>query len=65
MQPPPPLPVEEPREPTELELIESEMREISPRLRDLKHNNHEEYEKVYRHYLQLVERRSQLLQGNQ
>lgn len=63
--PPVDLPAIEPDpiqlEPTELEIVEAEMKEISPRLPGLKANDHEEYEKVYRRYMQLVERRTALL----
>lgn len=47
-------------EPTELEKVEAEMREISPRLPGLKANDSEQYEKVYKRYLWLVEQREAL-----
>lgn len=49
-----------PPELTDLEKIEAEMREISPRLKDLKHNNPEKYKTVYRHYMWLVGERDRL-----
>lgn len=56
--------VPEPIEPTELELVEAEMREISPTLKDLKQNHPGQYKIVYRRYMWLVERRDQLKAGN-
>lgn len=52
----------EPKEPTELEAIEAEMRQISPRLPDLRKNaSPDEYTKVYTRYMWLVQRRTELL----
>lgn len=50
-----------PKEPSELERIEAEMREISPRLKEIQANDPENYTRIYNHYLNLVEQRTQLL----
>ena len=57
------IPEIRPSEPTELELIEAEMRSISPRLPELRKNNQEEYEKIYKRYMWLVLRRDEILKG--
>ncbi len=54
---PPPTPK---KELTEFEQVDAEIHEISPRLSELKRNDPEEYEKVYKRFLWLVERREQL-----
>lgn len=52
-----------PPEPTPLDLIEAELRAISPTLKELKRADPEKYSKVYGHYLQLVQERARL-KGN-
>lgn len=53
------IPVEE-KEPTDLEKVEAELREISPTLSGLKHNNPAKYKEVYRHYMWLVSERDRI-----
>jgi hypothetical protein len=48
---------------SELDTVEEEMRLISPTLKTLKTNDQEQYEKVYRRYMWLVERRTELQKG--
>lgn len=47
-------------EPTELEQVQAEIAELSPRLKDIQTNDPENYTKIYAHFLWLIERRDQL-----
>jgi hypothetical protein len=47
-------------EPTDLEVVEAELRAISPTLPDLKKNNPARYKEVYKRYMWLVGERDRV-----